>query len=71
MAEKNLKIGQRVEILGKGVRGKIAYVGVTTFAAGKWVGVSLDEAAGKNNGSIKGTTYFTVKLLTNANAFQV
>lgn len=27
---------------------------------GRWVGVVLDEAKGKNNGTIKGTTYFTV-----------
>lgn len=30
------------------------------FLAGRWVGVVLDEAKGKNNGTIKGTTYFTV-----------
>lgn len=60
MAEKNLRNGQRVEITGKSVRGEIAYVGMTTFAGGKWVGVILDEAAGKNNGSIKGAVYFTV-----------
>lgn len=60
MAEKTLKIGQRVEISNKNVRGVIAYVGMTTFAVGKWVGVVLDEPAGKNNGTIKGTAYFTV-----------
>lgn len=30
--------------------------------AGRWVGVVLDEAKGKNNGTIKGSTYFTVSL---------
>uniref|UniRef100_A0A182W1F0 Dynactin subunit 1 n=1 Tax=Anopheles minimus TaxID=112268 RepID=A0A182W1F0_9DIPT len=59
MAEKYLKIGQRVELTGKEVRGMIAYVGMTSFAVGKWVGVILDEAKGKNNGSIKGHQYFT------------
>ncbi|XP_037922936.1 dynactin subunit 1 isoform X4 [Hermetia illucens] len=59
MSEKNMKIGQRVEVAGKGVRGKIAYIGMTTFSVGKWVGVILDEPKGKNNGSIKGTAYFT------------
>lgn len=61
MSEKYLKIGQRVEIQGKDAKGSIAYVGMTTFAAGKWVGVKLDEAKGKNNGTIKGSTYFNVR----------
>ena len=60
MADKNLKIGQKVEITGKNVRGTIAYVGVTTFSTGKWVGVILNEPVGKNNGSVKGTNYFSV-----------
>lgn len=60
MSERYLKVGQRVEISGKEVRGAIAYVGMTTFAVGKWVGVILDDPKGKNNGSIKGTPYFTV-----------
>lgn len=60
MSEKSLKVGQRVEVTGKDVRGQIAYVGMTSFAAGKWIGVILDEPKGKNNGTIKGTTYFTV-----------
>lgn len=59
-AERNLRVGQKVEISGKGVRGEIAYIGMTTFAVGKWVGVVFDEAVGKNNGTIKGTAYFTV-----------
>lgn len=62
MAERYLKIGQRVELTGKEVRGTIAYVGMTSFAVGKWVGVILDEAKGKNNGSIKGHQYFSVTL---------
>ena len=63
MSEKNHRVGQRVEVAGKDVRGVIAFVGVATFAAGKWIGVILDEAKGKNNGTIKGTTYFTVTIL--------
>lgn len=59
--EKNLRVGLKVGISGKDVRGEIAYVGMTTFAVGKWVGVVFDEPVGKNNGTIKGTSYFTVK----------
>ncbi|XP_055856835.1 dynactin subunit 1 [Episyrphus balteatus] len=58
MSEKTIKVNARVEIAGKGVRGKVAYVGVTGFAGGKWVGVILDEPKGKNNGSVKGHSYF-------------
>lgn len=59
MAEKSLKVGSRVEIVGKDVKGKVAFVGTTTFSAGKWYGVVLDEAKGKNNGCVQGKTYFT------------
>ncbi|XP_005183529.1 dynactin subunit 1 [Musca domestica] len=58
MSEKNIKVGARIELTGKDLQGTIAFVGMTTFAVGKWVGVVLDEPKGKNNGSIKGTVYF-------------
>jgi dynactin complex subunit len=35
----------------------------SSSTVGRWVGVALDEAKGKNNGTLKGTTYFTVSLL--------
>ncbi|XP_063963670.1 dynactin subunit 1-like isoform X1 [Lytechinus pictus] len=59
MAEKPVKIGTRVEIIGKGWLGKVAFVGTTTFAAGKWIGVVLDEPKGKNNGTVQGKKYFS------------
>ncbi|XP_017892569.1 dynactin subunit 1 isoform X2 [Ceratina calcarata] len=52
------KVGQRVEVPGKDCQGQIAYIGYPAFAQGKWVGVILDEPKGKNNGSVKGTSYF-------------
>ncbi|XP_015594869.1 dynactin subunit 1 isoform X2 [Cephus cinctus] len=52
------KVGQRVEISGKDCQGVIAYIGHPAFATGKWIGVILDEPKGKNNGTIKGQSYF-------------
>ncbi|KAE8745790.1 hypothetical protein FOCC_FOCC007506 [Frankliniella occidentalis] len=57
MAEKPLKVGQRVSVQDRGC-GSVAYVGSTLFAAGKWIGVILDEPKGKNNGSVQGKEYF-------------
>lgn len=54
------KVGQKVEVTGKDVQGVVAFVGVTTFATGKWIGLILDEPKGKNNGCIRGHAYFQV-----------
>ena len=62
MAEKSLRLNQRVEVTGKDVRGIVAYVGSTMFASGKWIGVILDEPRGKNNGTVQGKTYFQVNI---------
>lgn len=43
-------------------RGTIAYVGEVpeiTGSVGAWIGITLDEPTGKNNGSINGKQYFT------------
>ncbi|XP_052772029.1 dynactin subunit 1-like isoform X2 [Mya arenaria] len=57
--EKPIKMGTRVEVIGKGVVGTVAYMGTTMFSAGKWIGVVLDESKGKNDGTVQGKTYFT------------
>ncbi|KAI5712578.1 hypothetical protein M8J75_009598 [Diaphorina citri] len=53
-----LQIGSRVEVTGKNVLGTVAYLGNTSFAVGKWVGLILDEPKGKNNGLVAGKQYF-------------
>ncbi|KAH8322301.1 hypothetical protein KR059_010896 [Drosophila kikkawai] len=67
MSPREPKLGQRVEVTGKHLHGKVAYVGRTNFAAGLWYGVILDEPLGKNNGTIHGHVYF--KCPTNCGLF--
>lgn len=55
-----IPLNSRVET-SSGV-GTVRFVGPTSFAAGKWVGVELDAATGKNDGSVAGTRYFTCEL---------
>eukprot|EP00095_Tigriopus_kingsejongensis_P009633 snap_masked-scaffold94_size379870-processed-gene-2.5 protein:Tk09633 transcript:snap_masked-scaffold94_size379870-processed-gene-2.5-mRNA-1 annotation:"putative restin" len=38
--------------------GKIAFLGETKFAPGEWAGVALDDALGKNDGTVGGVSYF-------------
>lgn len=51
-----LPLGSRVVVAAG--NGTIKFSGSTAFAAGKWVGVELDEPHGKNNGTIAGKRYF-------------
>ena len=46
---------------GQGGRGVVRFCGATSFAAGKWVGVELNEPKGKNDGTVLGVRYFTCK----------
>jgi dynactin 1 len=52
-------VGALVEVTAG--RGIVRFVGATTFSSGKWVGVELAEAKGKNDGSIKDVVYFSCK----------
>jgi hypothetical protein len=51
------KVGDRVLVAGTKA-GVIEYLGETKFAKGLWAGVKLDEAGGKNDGSVGGVKYF-------------
>ena len=54
-----LVVGDRVEVKGKDLVGTVRFIGPTDFApTGRWVGVELDEAKGKNNGVVQGKQYF-------------
>lgn len=39
-------------------RGTVHYVGGVEFAKGIWIGVKLDMAVGKHNGTVQGRVYF-------------
>lgn len=38
--------------------GTVRFAGLTSFAAGSWIGTELDAPSGKNDGSVLGTRYF-------------
>ena len=52
----DLKIGDRVIVSSSqgSKTGVLRYLGTTEFAAGEWCGVELDDAVGKNDGSVNG-----------------
>eukprot|EP00931_Biecheleriopsis_adriatica_P121905 TRINITY_DN9695_c0_g1_i3.p1 TRINITY_DN9695_c0_g1~~TRINITY_DN9695_c0_g1_i3.p1 ORF type:complete len:575 (-),score=146.73 TRINITY_DN9695_c0_g1_i3:213-1904(-) len=52
-------VGDRVAIGATGLLGTVRFFGATEFAAGEWMGIELDDKAGKNDGSVKGRSYFT------------
>ena len=50
-------MGRKVQ-LGDGREAVIRFAGQTSFAPGIWVGVELDDASGKNDGTVQGEQYF-------------
>lgn len=61
-AAERIELGARCEFDGKGAavkqRGTVRYVGEVHFREGVWVGVELDEPAGKHDGKARGRRYF-------------
>lgn len=51
-----IEIGSRV--LGSGKKGVVVFIGDTSFSAGEWIGIKLDNPDGKNDGSVAGVKYF-------------
>lgn len=52
----SLAIGQRC--IASDAPGVIRFIGTTEFSAGLWIGIELDEAQGKNDGTVQGVRYF-------------
>lgn len=58
-----ITVGDLVTVGSVGLGGVVRYVGATHFAAGVWLGIELETACGKNDGSVKGERYFECKEL--------
>jgi len=53
----DFKVGEKVWVNGN-KPGYVRFIGGTQFAPGQWAGIVLDEAIGKNDGSVAGVRYF-------------
>ena len=53
----SLMVGQEVWVDGS-KKGRIAYIGTVHFSKGEMAGIHLDQAIGKNNGTVGGILYF-------------
>lgn len=53
----DFRVGERIWVNGN-KPGFIQFLGETQFAPGQWAGIVLDEAIGKNDGSVAGVRYF-------------
>ena len=52
-------VGQRVRVTGKEGAGTVRFVGSTDFKEGTWVGIEMDLAEGRHDGTVEGRSYFS------------
>jgi len=57
----SFSVGDRCHVGQSQALGTVRFVGETEFASGTWFGLELDEALGKNDGTVRGTRYFECK----------
>ncbi|KAK4155033.1 dynein associated protein-domain-containing protein [Chaetomidium leptoderma] len=57
MSLSELTAGRKVQLSDQRY-GTIRYAGQTSFAPGLWVGIELEDASGKNDGTVQGERYF-------------
>ncbi|KAJ3120789.1 hypothetical protein HK100_012650 [Physocladia obscura] len=61
MDTNKLKVSNRVSIVPDGIHseGTLRFIGTTSFAAGEWIGVELDQSEdGDSDGKVDGVSYF-------------
>ncbi len=61
MSLSELSEGRKVQ-LSDGREAVVRFAGQTSFAPGLWIGIELDDASGKNDGSVQGTRYFDCQI---------
>ncbi|XP_055327484.1 kinesin-like protein KIF13A isoform X1 [Paramacrobiotus metropolitanus] len=52
-------VGKKVTLVRGNHLGVVRFIGPTSLGDGQWIGVALDGAHGKNDGSLEGKRYFT------------
>jgi CAP-Gly domain-containing linker protein 1 len=68
MSNVNFQLGDRVIVKSQqGSKvGHLRFMGTTEFATGEWAGVELDDAMGKNDGTVGGKRFTSLLLFPTA-----
>lgn len=54
-------LGDKIMVLGTNKIGRARFIGSVPFSDGIWVGLELNDASGRNDGSVQGRRYFSCK----------